>query len=166
MVWWEAQSIPSSADPASALRASLDRIQSVIDELPPELRWRGGLSRPTNSTHGHDAQIANLFITSLHLKSNLLQKFAPREISAAQHQNIVDDMLEVLYNLPNAVLDSNGAGFVPKIRDIGAVYIETNADTPIFRARQDRIERMLRKLEDIDAWGGLNDVESPNSAKR
>lgn len=123
-VWHEVQLTPPSPDPSACLDRYLSRVQQVIDGLPPELRWRGGLSRPPSVTQGHEVQIANIFITSLHVRSNLLQKLDPSWRSILEHQRIVDDLLEILYHLPQPVFNANGSSVVPKIRDIGAAYLE------------------------------------------
>ncbi|KAL4799498.1 hypothetical protein BDV19DRAFT_385267 [Aspergillus venezuelensis] len=106
---------------ASGLRA----IQTTIGSLPPELRWRGGLSRPANATPGHDVQIVNVFITSLYVRSNLLQQFGNSSGTGSkeEHQRIVSDLLEVLCHLPQEILEANGYNLIAKIRDIGAAYL-------------------------------------------
>lgn len=168
MVWHEAQSSQVALDPTAALRMYLGKVQQVIDSLPPELRWRGGLSRPANVTHGHDAQIANIFICSLHVRSNLLQRFGPTDTSALEHQRIVDDLLEILYHLPQPVFDSNGSSLVPKVRDIGAAYLEQSVvvdeSARVGGGGEDargKLERLLRRLDDLDCWWGLGSIESP-----
>ncbi|KAM0273539.1 hypothetical protein ACHAQH_008288 [Verticillium albo-atrum] len=156
-VWHEAQTIPvatlGGAD--AALKRYLAQVQQVIDSLPPELRWRGGLSRPAHITEGHDAQVVNIFITSLHIRSNLLEKFGSTPGSHEEHQRIVDDLLEILYHLPQAVFDANGSSLVPKIRDIGAAYLE---QVQTFQGMGDdvkeKMDRLSRKLHDLDCWPG------------
>ncbi|KAL4767000.1 hypothetical protein BDW60DRAFT_227090 [Aspergillus nidulans var. acristatus] len=112
--------------PSEVLATALADIQNTLDTLPPPLRWRGGLSRPATATPGHDVQIANIFITSLYVRSNLLQQFAPSTAPEHQeeHQRIVSDLLEVLNHLPREILEANGYSLVPKIRDIGGAYLE------------------------------------------
>ncbi|KAK7415999.1 hypothetical protein QQZ08_012152 [Neonectria magnoliae] len=159
-VWHDVQLTPASADPAARLGKYLSQVQHVIDSLPPELRWRGGLSRPPNVTQGHDMQIANLFITSLHIRFNLLQKLDPAPKSLLEHRKIVDDLLEILYHLLQAVFNANGSSVVPKIRDIGAAYLEQvekehgTGQTDGGSARS-KLERVLRKLDDLDCWQGI-----------
>ncbi|KAL4737132.1 hypothetical protein BDV11DRAFT_207044 [Aspergillus similis] len=112
--------------PTEVLSTALADIQNILDTLPPPLRWRGGLSRPTTATPGHDVQIANIFVTSLYVRSNLLQQFAPSTAPEHQdgHQGIVGDLLEVLKHLPREILEANGYSLIPKIRDIGGAYLE------------------------------------------
>ncbi|KAM5342094.1 hypothetical protein ACJ41O_015125 [Fusarium nematophilum] len=168
LIWQEIQQTPKDHDPESTITKFLDRIQCVINHLPPELRWRGGLSRPPTVTQGHDVQIANLFVTSLDIRSNVLQKFGPTDTSGLEHQRIVDDLLEILYHLPQAVFDANGSSLVPKIRDIGAAYLEQTqlgggTATVESEVARDRLERLLRKLDDLDCWVGIGVVDSPPS---
>ena len=160
-VWHEIQSTPPNRDPEEFIDRFLRMVQQVIDNLPPELRWRGGLSRPPGATKGHDVQIANLFVTSLHLRSNILQKFGTAGPYGAQHQRIVDDLLEVLYHMPQAVFEANGPSLVPKIRDIGAAYLEQfreegGANHVRIRDGKQRLERLLSRLDDLDYWHGLS----------
>ncbi|KAF5672036.1 beta-galactosidase [Fusarium heterosporum] len=124
LIWQEVKQVTIDTDPQGTIKKYLIKVQHVLDNLPPELRWRGGLSRPANVTDGHDVQIANLFVTSLNIRSNILQRFSPTIESAKEHQKIVDDLLEILYHLPRVVFDANGSSLVPKIRDIGAAYLE------------------------------------------
>uniref|UniRef100_A0A8H7TRI0 Zn(2)-C6 fungal-type domain-containing protein n=3 Tax=Bionectria ochroleuca TaxID=29856 RepID=A0A8H7TRI0_BIOOC len=157
MVWHQARVSPPGLDRVTRLRNSMDSIQRIIDNLPPELRWRGGLSRHGAVNEGHNAQIANIFITSFHLRSNLVQKYGTRDDIVAEHQRIVDDLLEILYHLPQCVFNANGSSVVPKVRDIGAVYLEHHmiADNPNRDEAKEKMEMILRKLNDLDCWSGL-----------
>ncbi|KAL4969910.1 Zn(II)2Cys6 transcription factor [Aspergillus stella-maris] len=141
--------------PASQLLTSgLRAIQTTIDTLPPELRWRGGLSRPENATRGHDVQIANIFITSLYVRSNLLQQFGTLSDTGnmEEHQRIVSDLLEVLCHLPQETLEANGYSLIPKIRDIGAAYLEVlkvdidGGLVDVGDEAKEKLERLLRQL--------------------
>ncbi|KAL4954457.1 hypothetical protein BDW69DRAFT_194029 [Aspergillus filifer] len=146
--------LPASQVLASGLRA----IQTTIDTLPPELRWRGGLSRPANATSGHDVQIASVFITSLYIRSNLLQQFGESSDAGnkEEHQRIVSDLLEVLCHLPQETLEANGYSLIPKIRDIGGAYLEVvKVDTDgglvdIGIEAKEKLERLLRQLGVLD----------------
>ncbi|KAF9873794.1 hypothetical protein CkaCkLH20_08904 [Colletotrichum karsti] len=175
LIWHEAQTAPVSiyGGQEEALKHYMNRIQNIIDSFPPELRWRGGLSRPGHITEGHDTQIANLFITSLNIRSNLLQKFGSTDKTRAyEHQRIVDDLLEILYHMPQHVLEQNGNSLIPKLRDCGAAYMEQmnigdsssgGPETLVSESARLKLERLLRKLDDIDCWPGLPGVESPQS---
>ncbi|KAK1479248.1 hypothetical protein CCUS01_16328 [Colletotrichum cuscutae] len=153
-----------------ALKHWLAKIQTIIDNFPPELRWRGGLSRPSHITEGHDTQIANLFITSLNIRSNLLQKFGSTvKTRAAEHQRIVDDLLEILYHMPQHVLEQNGYSLIPKLRDCGAAYMEqmdVGDGALVSEGARLKLEKLLRKLDDIDCWPGLPGIESPQSNRQ
>ncbi|KAF4781817.1 hypothetical protein HER10_EVM0003651 [Colletotrichum scovillei] len=153
-----------------ALKHWLAKIQTIIDNFPPELRWRGGLSRPSHITEGHDTQIANLFITSLNIRSNLLQKFGSTvKTRAEEHQRIVDDLLEILYHMPQHVLEQNGNSLIPKLRDCGAAYMEqmdVGDGALVSEGARLKLEKLLRKLDDIDCWPGLPGIESPQSNRQ
>ncbi|RDW86085.1 fungal specific transcription factor domain-containing protein [Aspergillus mulundensis] len=136
--WDTCQTARSYRTPSQVLSTALADIQNTLDTLPPPLRWRGGLSRPAGATAGHDVQIANIFITSLYVRSNLLQEFGHPLGSKAdsivdqeaetqarsEHQSIVSDLLEVLCHLPRETLEANGYSLIPKIRDIGGAYLD------------------------------------------
>ncbi|KAL3470300.1 hypothetical protein BJX99DRAFT_51729 [Aspergillus californicus] len=148
--------------PEQVLSTGLSRIQTSLNDLPPELRWRGGLSRPLNATPGHDVQIANIFITSLYVRSNLLQQFGTPSNHQEEHRGIVSDLLEVLYHLPQPILEANGYSLIPKIRDIGAAYLgvlqegEPGAElVAIEDEARVKLERLLGKLGVLDFRPGL-----------
>ncbi|OHE94909.1 hypothetical protein CORC01_09828 [Colletotrichum orchidophilum] len=173
LVWHEAQTAPVSlyGGQEEALKHWLVQIQTIIDNFPPELRWRGGLSRPSHITEGHDTQVVNLFITSLNIRSNLLQRFGSVvKTRAAEHQRIVDDLLEILYHMPQHVLEQNGKSLIPKLRDCGAAYMEqigvSGGDGALVsEGARLKLEKLLRKLDDIDCWPGLPGIENPQSAR-
>ncbi|KAK2055084.1 hypothetical protein LY76DRAFT_628543 [Colletotrichum caudatum] len=129
----------------------------------PELRWRGGL---------------------LNIRSNLLQKFGSAAAGtrvALEHQRIVDDLLEVLYHMPQHVLEQNGNSLIPKLRDCGAAYMEQmnmgggggegcgegcGLHKLVSEGARVKLEKLLRKLDDIDCWPGpAIVVESPQSSR-
>ncbi|KAK1625511.1 hypothetical protein BDP81DRAFT_397788 [Colletotrichum phormii] len=172
LIWHEAQTAPISlyGGQEEALKHWLAKIQTIIDNFPPELRWRGGLSRPSHITESHDTQIANLFITSLNIRSNLLQKFGSTvKTRAAEHQRIVDDLLEILYHMPQHVLEQNGNSLIPKLRDCGAAYMEqmdVGDGALVSESARLKLEKLLRKLDDIDCWPGLPGIESPQSNRQ
>ena len=76
MAWWHVRSDWAHLPPEQALGRGYTHIQHALDGLPPELRWRGGLSCPPGASWGHDAQMAQIFVSSLYVKSNLLQHFS------------------------------------------------------------------------------------------
>ncbi|KAH8649242.1 hypothetical protein BX600DRAFT_419407 [Xylariales sp. PMI_506] len=163
LVWHYARIDRLYKTPEETLRAGLDRVQAALDCLPRELRWRGGLSRPTYSTWGHDAQIANLLVTSLHVKSTLLQHYG--HTSDTEHQNLVSDLIEVLYHIPRPMLEANGFSLIPKMRDIGAAYLSKIQIEPGVIAdpeAKEKLEKLLCKLEELDYPPGNPALCSPD----
>ncbi|KAL3461661.1 hypothetical protein BJX64DRAFT_152404 [Aspergillus heterothallicus] len=163
LAWHTCQTDRFYHTPSQVLSTSLARIRHILDCLPPELRWRGGMSRPHQATRGHDVQIANIFVTSLYVRSNLLQQFGAKGeqghgqgYDLEEHQSIVGDLLEVLYHLPQPILEANGYSLIPKIRDIGAAYLEVlQGDTndgliAIDDEAKGKLERLLKKLGVLD----------------
>lgn len=73
LIWEQGKVDMTHKPPEETLRRAVDRIQSALDDLPPELRWRGGLTRYPKQVWGHEAQMVNILITALSLKSNFLQ---------------------------------------------------------------------------------------------
>jgi hypothetical protein len=145
------------------LQEHITLVRRALDDLPAELRWRGGLSRPPRSNFGTDVQIANLYITQLHIRSNLLEQMdrltkdlpdlSTSQNIVAQRQSIVEDSLEILSHMPRETLEANGHSLVPKIRDIGAALLDEvigeSRGTMSESARLD-LERLLEKLENLD----------------
>lgn len=110
MVWQEAQACIGT----QTVEICLEKLQCGMDNFPPKLRWRGGLSRPSNATYGPDVQIANLFVTNLHIRSDFVQRFGTSMIKSRELPRIIEYLLEVLYHLPQAVFDVNGKILAPK----------------------------------------------------
>ncbi|KAL4863187.1 hypothetical protein BDV12DRAFT_202339 [Aspergillus spectabilis] len=155
--WHHCQTDRFYLPPEQVLSYGLSRVQNSIDNLPPELRWRGGLSRPQTATSGHDVQIANIFITSLYVRSNLLQQFGKPSLHQREHQSIASDLLEVLYHLPQPILEANRYSLIPKIRDIGGAYLDVlqirQGDVEVVAIDDEakgKLERLLRKLGVLD----------------
>lgn len=160
----------------SGIQEHITSIQHALDSVQPELRWRGGLSRPPGSNFGTDVQLVNLCVTQLHIRSNLLEQYSQmtqrhsdqEAISSntiTERQHIVHDLLEILYNMPREVFEANGHTLVPKIRDIGAgllgnLDIANDGDPRAQisgKAREDLIS-LLRSLEKLDFIPGLSTV--------
>lgn len=159
MVWQKAQSCIGT----QTVEMCLEKLQFVMDNFPPKLRWRGGLSRPSNVTYGHDVQIANLFVTSLHIRSNLVQRFGTHEVKSREYPKIIDDLLEVLFHLPQAVFDANGKSLAPKIRDIGTAYFERMGISGGERyggsnRPQDKLAVLLQKLDELDHQQAIDEI--------
>ncbi|KAL2831634.1 hypothetical protein BJY01DRAFT_254178 [Aspergillus pseudoustus] len=169
LTWHTCQADRFYHSPSQVLTTGLLRIRRTLDALPPELRWRGGMSRPPTATRGHDVQIANIFITSLYVRSNLLLQFGDQSggehghgHDLEEHQSIVGDLLEVLYHLPQPILEANGYSLIPKIRDIGAAYLEVLQGGGDVVAIDDeakgKLERLLRQLGVLDFRPDLSTV--------
>lgn len=154
------------------LQEHVTLVQRALDDLPAELRWRGGLSRLPRSNFGTDVQTANLYITQLHIRSNLLERLhrlskgnydlVTSQNIAAQRQSIVEDLLEILSHMPRETFEANGHSLVPKIRDIGAALLDEVGVTDGLQevneqARAD-LKRLLEKLEKLDFRPELNDL--------
>ena len=162
LLWHSSQRLPNNN--ISGLQEHIALVQRALDELPAELRWRGGLSRPPRSNFGTDVQVANLYITQLHIRSNLLEQLellAKRQSDLtasqsifSQRQSIVEDLLEILSHMPRETLEANGHSLVPKIRDIGAALLDEvrmtdGSQLANEQARTD-LRRLLEKLERLD----------------
>ncbi|KAI0014231.1 hypothetical protein F4779DRAFT_558778 [Xylariaceae sp. FL0662B] len=105
--------------PEQTLSIGPSYIQQELDYLTPEPQWPGGFSRLPQATWGHDTKIANILITSQHIRSNLLHKFdhSLRE----EYQRIIGNLLEILYHLPCSNLEENAISLIPKTRDMGRI---------------------------------------------
>ena len=88
MTWWHVKQDRTHRTPEEVLERGLAHIQHTLDNLCPELRWRGGLSRPHGATWGHDAQMVYIMVTSLYMKSNLLQHIGVSS-SKLTHRDII-----------------------------------------------------------------------------
>jgi len=99
----------------------------------------------------------NLYITQLHIRSSILDQMdglskhsGELEIASDipnERQRIVDDMLEILYQMPEETLEANGYSLVPKLRDIGSVLLhEVRHGDQL----QGKLDRLLAKLERLD----------------
>lgn len=156
-------------------------VHRALDDLPPELRWRGGLSRPPKSNFGTDVQTANLYITQIHIRSSLLEQMdlLSRERGASasipgivnERQRIVDDMLAIIYQMPEETLEANGYSLVPKIRDIGTSLLHEEANHAKALTNLDRLLAKLGRLDfrpqlqlDSSSPTALFDQTSPVSA--
>lgn len=164
LLWYRSQ---QNNDTIAHLQHHTNLVRCALDWMPPELQWRGGLSR-TRGNFGTDVQTANLYITQLHIRYNLLEQMKalskhdnnggdtrmtlPEIVD--ERQSIVDDMLEILTHMPQSVLESNGFSLLPKIRDIGSSLLEDhrvgewqNIGTP---GAQRNLERLLLILRELD----------------
>lgn len=162
LLWHSSQQLHNNN--INSLQEHIVLVQRALDDLPAELRWRGGLSRPPRSNFGTDVQVANLYITQLHIRSNLLEqldRLAKGQLDLttsqnilSQRQSIVEDSLEILSHMPRETLEANGHSLVPKIRDIGAALLDEvrvidDSQLVNEQARTD-LRRLLEKLEKLD----------------
>ncbi|CZR68907.1 uncharacterized protein PAC_18808 [Phialocephala subalpina] len=162
LLWHSSQQTHNSTP--TGLQEHINLVQRALDDLPAELRWRGGLSRPPRSNFGTDVQIANLYITQLHIRSNLLEQLdrltkgqsdhATSQNIIEQRQRIVEDSLEILSHMPRETLEANGHSLVPKIRDIGSALLDEvrAGENPGIVSEQARVDlvRLLERLETLD----------------
>lgn len=166
--WQSSQAVPQKT--MAHLQEHIDRAQHVLDNLPPELTWKGHPSSPEcgreqgQGDFGTDAQTVNLKVTQLHIRSNLLEQMN----TLARHQNlpvtpsaiveerhrVVDDLLDILYHMPKEVFDANGYSVIPKIRDIGSALLDEdrtgNRSQGVSMQATAKLDRLLAKLENLD----------------
>ncbi|KAH7033708.1 uncharacterized protein B0I36DRAFT_266925 [Microdochium trichocladiopsis] len=160
MMVWEHVKIDMAHRPAAdTLQAGMARMQAVMDNLAPELRWRGGLTRFPVPSPGHEAQTLNILITSLYIRSNLLQHLGT--VPGISHASIVSDVLGILEHISPDVHEANGFSLVKKIRDIGAAYLQElrfSGDGPldvVDDSAQRTVNILLARLEKLDFRGPL-----------
>lgn len=72
LLWYKSQQ--GNCSDLHHLRHYMDLASASLDNLPPFLRWRGGLSRPANSNFGTEVQMVNLYITQIHIRSFLMDQ--------------------------------------------------------------------------------------------
>lgn len=169
MLWYKSQ----QGDPhdMTYLTKYYDLVLASLDTIPPELRWRGGLSRPPRSNFGTDVQMVNLYITQIHIRSSLLEQMH-NAAQISQHreklpnirssrQNLVNDMLAIVYQMPEQCLEANGHSLISKLRDIGLALLNDHDDPALSIAN---LDRLLAKLNRLDVRrGGVGDSTSPVS---
>jgi hypothetical protein len=139
------------------LQEHIARAHQALNGLPPEL------TGPNQTDYfGFNVQKVNLKVTQLHIRANLLEQMntlakqqgipiTPDAIISERHQ-VVEELLNVLYTMPEAVFDANGYSIVPKIRDIGSALLDELRTGPHGRTLQASIslEKLLAKLETLD----------------
>ncbi|XPS98739.1 hypothetical protein M3J09_007934 [Ascochyta lentis] len=157
LVWQSSQAIPVQS--MENLQAHIERAHRVVNDLPPELSWKGSAQ---NGDFGFDVQTVNLKITQLHIRSNLLEQMnkiakteglliTPHAIIEERHR-VVDELLDILYHMPTEVFDANGYSIIPKIRDIGSALLDELRTGSHGRTLQASVnlDRLLAKLENLD----------------
>jgi hypothetical protein len=169
-IWYQSQN--EHPITLSRLQNYIQQINSALDHLPSELRWRGGLSRPPKSNFATDVQTVNLYITQVHIRSNLLEqlgKLATEENAdkiiaevAKERQRGIDDMLAIVYQVPQETLEANGSSLVRKLRDIGLALLHEDTDASNALVN---LDRLLAKLDRLDFRPGpMTDQTSPLSS--
>lgn len=167
MLWYKSQQ--GNCSDLSHLRRHMELVLSALDDLPPSLRWRGGLSRPPKSNFGTDVQMVNLYITQIHIRSFLLDQMYRAaeqhngatilaEVNTAR-QDLVNDMLAIVYQMPEETLEANGNSLISKLRDVGLALLNenTNPETSFLN-----LDRLLFKLDRLDVQPGSQvDSTSP-----
>jgi len=167
MLWYRSQQ--DDCSDLARLRIHMELVLSALDGLPPSLRWRGGLSRPPKSNFGTDVQMVNLYITQIHIRSYLLDQIyrtaegqndtsTLAEVMTAR-QDLVNDMLAIVYQMPEDTLEANGNSLISKLRDVGLALLNenTNPETSFLN-----LDRLLFKLDRLDVQPGSQvDSTSP-----
>ncbi|CAN9204202.1 unnamed protein product [Alternaria alternata] len=157
MVWHSSQAITTQT--MDNLHEHIMRAQQLLEDVPPELAWR-----PPHAVgqFAFNVQKVNLKVTQLHIRSNLLEQMntlakdqnmrvTPGAIIDERHR-VVDELLDVLYNMPEEVFDANGYSIVPKIRDIGGALLDelrTGSQGTTLQASIN-LDKLLAKLESLD----------------
>lgn len=154
MLWYRSQQGDTSN--LTHLRNYLELVLCSLDHIPPELRWRGGLSRPQRCNFGTDVQMINLHISQIHIRSFILEQMASvaqrledtTEIAdiLQSRQNLVNDMLAIVYQMPEDTLAANGNSLINKLRDIGlSLLSHSNSEMSFLN-----LDRLLAKLDRLD----------------
>ncbi|KAF2016645.1 hypothetical protein BU24DRAFT_462777 [Aaosphaeria arxii CBS 175.79] len=170
LIWQSSQT--TSIQTMANLQEHIKRAQQASEALPPTLMWkshrsspaRGDTALPANETSdfGTDVQTVNIRVTQLHIRSNLLEQMnglartqnlliTPSIIVEERHR-VVDELLEVLEEMPHEVFDANGCSIIPKIRDIGSALLDevrTGTQGGNLQASMN-LDRLLKKLEELD----------------
>ncbi|CAH0058188.1 unnamed protein product [Clonostachys solani] len=100
LTWWHAKADSEHKSPREVIDRGLERLQGILDGLPPELRWRGGLSRDPRATRGHEMQMLNIMISFLYIKSNLLEIYGPVAELPLTHYTIIRQVQPSIQSMP------------------------------------------------------------------
>lgn len=167
MLWYRSQQGDTSS--LSHLHKYLELVLCSLDHIPPELRWRGGLSRPPRSNFGTDVQMVNLHISQIHVRSFLLEQMASVAHSSQDatemaeilqsRQNLVNDMLAIVYQMPEDTLAANGNSLINKLRDIGLSLLSNGESEMSFV----NLDRLLAKLDRLDLRRESNQADGTSA---
>lgn len=142
------------------LQEHISRVHEALTDLPPELV---GFEEPSQiGDFGFSVQKVNLKVTQLHIRANLLEQMntlakdqgipvTPDTIINERHL-VVEELLDLLYTMPEEVFDANGYSIVPKIRDIGSALFDelrTGSHGRTLHASM-KLDKLLAKLESLD----------------
>ncbi|KAH4801863.1 hypothetical protein HBH61_188260 [Parastagonospora nodorum] len=158
LVWQSSQAI--MVQTMENLQEYILRVHQALSELPPELAWTDGANQAGDFSF--NVQKVNLKVTQLHIRSNLLEQMnylarsqgcaiTPDAIIDERHR-VVEELLDVLYTMPEEVFDANGYSIVSKIRDIGGALLDELRTGEHGRTLQASValDRLLSKLENLD----------------
>lgn len=158
VVWQSSQA--TAFQTMENLEQHILRAHEALQDLPPEL---AGDERPSQAGYfGFNVQKVNLKVTQLHIRANLLEQMnalaraegIPITPDAIIHERhlVVEELLNVLYTMPDEVFDANGYSIVPKIRDIGGALLDELRTGEHGRTLQAslNLDRLLAKLEHLD----------------
>lgn len=160
LIWQSSQA--TATQTMENLQGHISRAHQALHSLPAELSWQEEATNDETSHFGFNVEKVNLKITQLHVRSNLLEQM--NTIARAQHlrvtpdviiderHRVVDELLEILYRMPNEVFDANGYSIVPKIRDIGSALLDELRTGSHGRTLQASInlDKLLARMEDLD----------------
>jgi hypothetical protein len=158
LIWQSSQAIPIQT--MSNLQDHVLRAYRVLADLPPQLSWANSANQ--TGAFGFNVQKVNLKVTQLHIRANLLEQMntharnqcvamTPDAIVEERHL-VVEELLHVLYTMPEEVFDANGHSIIPKIRDIGSTLLDELRTGSHGRTSQasSNLDKLLAKLETLD----------------
>ncbi|KAL2846899.1 hypothetical protein BJY01DRAFT_247089 [Aspergillus pseudoustus] len=170
MLWLQSQGRPTQN--MSYLQDQFELVSAFLDNIPVDLRWRGGLSRSNRGNFGTDVQTVNIYITQIHIRAFLTDQI---DRAAATHanrtssdwvlrarQDLVGDTLAIVYQMPEEVLAANGYSLIIKLRDIGLTLLSGN-ESSSWEVSQS-LERLLAKLERLDFRPALSEASPSDIA--
>lgn len=111
LIWEKGKVDIATKPPEEVLTRAMERIQTALDGLRPELRWRGGLTRFPRGAWGHEVQMVNILITALSIKSNFLQHLGSL-LPGITHQDIVRSVNSLIISSPYSHANVAFARFV------------------------------------------------------
>lgn len=158
LIWQSSQA--TSSQTMDNLQEHILRAHAALINLPSEL---AGFEGPNQIGYfGFNVQKVNLKVTQLHVRANLLEQMnalaieqgiliTPDVIIDERHL-VVEELLDLLFTMPEEVFDANGYSIVPKIRDIGSALLDELRTGSHGRTLQASInlDKLLAKLGSLD----------------